>query len=126
MLHSPSPTCYSGFRVRKFTSGHGPLFSFMRMQPNKDEDSEIAIAEPPELSSPELEKHLGDEIRKHAASIVFGLIQKATEGGAVQAKFLFDFAGLAQSPPQENKGESLLTIMRRELQLEEPPEGTVE
>ena len=51
---------------------------------------------------------------------------KAIEGGAVQAKFLFDFAGLAPSPPPENKGESLLTLIQRELQLEEPPEGTVE
>ena len=87
---------------------------------------EIEIAEPCELSSPALERHLGDQIRRHAAKIIHGLVQKAAEGGAVQAKFLFDFAGLAQSLPQENKGESLLTIMRRELQLVEPPEGTVE
>ena len=93
----------------------------------KDEDRpEIEIAEPRDLSSPALERHLGDAIRMHAAKIIQGLVQKAVEGGAVQAKFLFDFAGLAQSPPQESKGESLLTIMRRELQLVEPPEGTVE
>ena len=98
----------------------------MRTPSNNEEDPAIAIAEPRELTSPDLERNLGDEIRKHAADIVAGLIQKAVEGGAVQAKFLFDFAGLAHSPPQENEGESLLTIMRRELQLEEPPEGTVE
>ena len=66
------------------------------------------------------------DIRKHAAEIIRGLVQKAIEGGAVQAKFLFDFAGLRESPPQESKGESLLDLMRRELRLEEPPEGTVE
>ena len=87
---------------------------------------EIVIAEPREFTSPELERHLGDEIRKHAVAIIRGLVQKAMEGGAVQAKFLFDFAGLAESPPPEKKGESLLTLMRRELRLEEPPEGTVE
>jgi hypothetical protein len=87
---------------------------------------EITIAEPRELTSRGLERHLGDEIRKHAAAVIRGLVQKAMEGGAVQAKFLFDFAGLAESPPQEKKGESLLTLMRRELRLEEPPEGTVE
>jgi hypothetical protein len=89
-------------------------------------DEEIVIAEPRDLTSPALERHLGDEIRKHSAKIISGLVQKAMEGGAVQAKFLFDFAGLAQAPPQESKGESLLELMRRELQLEEPPEGTVE
>ena len=107
-------------------SGRGPLSSFMQTSPNHDEGPEIAIAEPLAFSSPELERHLGDQIRKHAARIVLGLVQKAVEGGAVQAKFLFDFAGLTPSPTQENKGESLLTIMRRELQFEEPPEGTVE
>ena len=88
--------------------------------------SAIEIAEPRELSSPELERHLGQEIRKHTAEIIAGLVQKAIEGGAVQAKFLFDFAGLAPSPPPESKGESLLTLIQRELQLEEPPEGTIE
>jgi hypothetical protein len=58
--------------------------------------------------------------------IVAGLIEKAAEGGAVQAKFLFDFAGIAASQPAVEEGESLLEIMRRELRLEEPPEGTVE
>ena len=96
------------------------------MRSANESDAEIEIAEPREFTSPELERHLGDEIRKHAAAIVRGLVQKAVEGGAVQAKFLFDFAGLAESPPQEKKGESLLTLMRRELRLEEPPEGTVE
>src|SRR3954471_20012776 len=86
----------------------------------------IEIAEPRELSSPELERHLGQEIRRHAAQIIHGLVQKAVEGGAVQAKFLFDFAGLAPSPPPESKGESLLTLIQREFQLVEPPEGTVE
>jgi hypothetical protein len=78
------------------------------------------------LTSPELERRLAEEIRKHAAQIIEGLIQKAIEGGAVQAKFLFDFAALAPSPPEESKGESLLTLIQRELQLVEPPEGTVE
>ena len=89
-------------------------------------EKQITIAEPRDFTSPALERHLGDEIRKHSTKIIGGLVQKAMEGGAVQAKFVFDFAGLAQSPPQESKGESLLTIMRRELQLVEPPEGTVE
>ena len=80
----------------------------------------------PELNSPELERQLGELIRKRAREIVDGLIDKAAEGGAVQAKFLFDFAGLNASPPPEQKGESLLELMRRELELEEPPEGTVE
>jgi hypothetical protein len=80
----------------------------------------------PELTSPELERQLGEAIRKRAQEIVDGLIDKAIEGGAVQAKFLFDFAGLNASPPPEQKGESLLELMRRELELEEPPEGTVE
>jgi hypothetical protein len=98
----------------------------MRAPANTDDRSKITVAEPRELSSPELERHLGEEIRKHAAQIVLGLVQKAIEGGAVQAKFLFDFAGLAPSPSPESKGESLLTLIQRELQLEEPPEGTVE
>jgi hypothetical protein len=89
-------------------------------------DAVIEVAEARELTSPELERHLGQEIRRHAAQIIRGLLQKAIEGGAVQAKFLFDFAGLAPSPPLESKGESLLTLIQRELQLEEPPEGTVE
>jgi hypothetical protein len=84
------------------------------------------LADAHDLSSPGLERHLGEQIRKRAAEIIDGLVQKAVEGGAVQAKFLFDFAGLAPSPPEENKGESLLTLIQRELQLEEPPEGTVE
>jgi hypothetical protein len=107
-------------------SGPGPLFSFMPVCAKDEVRPEIAIAEPGDLSSPALERHLGDQIRMQAVKIIEGLVQKATEGGAVQAKFLFDFAGLAQSPPQESKGESLLTIMRRELQFVEPPEGTVE
>jgi hypothetical protein len=98
----------------------------MRPSAANDERSGLKIAEPRELSSPQLERHLGEEIRKHAADIIFGLVQKAIDGGAVQAKFLFDFAGLAPSPPPESKGESLLTLIQRELQLEEPPEGTVE
>jgi hypothetical protein len=98
----------------------------MRASAKPDSDQAIEIAEPSDLSSPALERHLGEQIREHASKIVQGLVQKAIEGGAVQAKFLFDFAGLSESPPQESKGESLLTIMRRELQLEEPPEGTVE
>jgi len=76
--------------------------------------------------SPELEAHLGDKIRERAVQIIDGLIQKAEEGGAVQAKFLFDFAGLSNSPPPAKTGESLLELMRRELDLEEPPEGTGE
>ena len=103
-----------------------PLISFMPASAKDEARPEIEIAEPRDLSSPALERYLGDEIRKHAAKIIQGLVQKAVEGGAVQAKFLFDFAGLAQSPPPESQGESLLTIMRRELQLVEPPEGTVE
>jgi len=99
---------------------------FMPTAANNESVPAIEIAEPRELSSPELERHLGQEIRKHTAEIIAGLVQKAIEGGAVQAKFLFDFAGLAPSPPPENKGESLLTLIQRELQLEEPPEGTVE
>ena len=79
-----------------------------------------------DLTSPELERRLGEQVRKRAATIIDGLIQKAEEGGAVQAKFLFDFAGLSASPPVEKQGESLLDIMRRELELEPPPEGTVE
>jgi len=70
-------------------------------------DKEILIGEPRDLTSPALERHLGDEIRKHSAEIISGLVQKAIEGGAVQAKFLLDFAGLAQAPPQESEGESL-------------------
>ena len=104
--------------------------SFLLYQPfmarATTETSEIIVSEPRVFTSPELEGHLGEEIRKHAARIVTGLIQKAVEGGAVQAKFLFDFAGLSASPPPEEKGESLLELMRRELELEEPPEGTVE
>jgi hypothetical protein len=98
----------------------------MRAKAKVEDKPELVITEPHDLSSPALERHLGDEIRKHSAEIICGLAQKAIEGGAVQAKFLFDFAGLAGSPPQESKGESLLELMRRELQLEEPPEGTVE
>lgn len=98
----------------------------MRTSLSNESGHEITIAEPREYTSPELERYLGEEIRKHAAEIIRGLVQKAIEGGAVQAKFLFDFAGLAESPPQEKKGESLLTLMRRELRLEEPPEGTIE
>ena len=98
----------------------------MRTSATHEAEPERVIAEPREFTSPELERHLGEEIRKHAAGIIRGLVQKAIEGGAVQAKFLFDFAGLAESPPPEKKGESLLTLMRRELQLEEPPEGTIE
>ena len=60
--------------------------------------TEISVIEPRAFTSPELEAHLGLEIRRHAAAIVEGLMQKAKEGGAVQAKFLFDFAGLAASP----------------------------
>ena len=122
-------TWYSRFRVEKFTSGRRPLFSFMsfmRASAENGTTSEITIAEPREFSSPELERHLGEEIRKHAARIILGLVQKAVEGGAVQAKFLFDFAGLAPSPQPESKGESLLTLIQRELRLQEPPEGTVE
>jgi len=98
----------------------------MRTSAQNEAGPQITIAEPCDLASPELERHLGAEIRKHAAEIIRGLVQKAMEGGAVQAKFLFDFAGLRESPPQESKGESLLDLMRRELRLEEPPEGTVE
>ena len=94
--------------------------------PAASPDPLIEVTEPRAFTSPELERHLGEEIRKHAAEIIHGLLQKAVEGGAVQAKFLFDFAGLAESPPPEKKGESLLTLMRRELRLEEPPEGTIE
>jgi len=101
-------------------------FFFMRTSAQNEAEPAIMITGPGELSSPELERHLGEEIRKHAADIIRGLVQKAMEGGAVQAKFLFDFAGLRESPPQESKGESLLDLMRRELRLEEPPEGTVE
>jgi hypothetical protein len=126
MLHSHHSTCYSGIRVKKCTSGRGPLFLFMRTPAKHEADAAIVIAEPCDLTSPELERHLGAEIRKHAAEIIRGLVQKAIEGGAVQAKFLFDFAGLSESPPQESKGESLLDLMRRELRLEQPPEGTVE
>jgi hypothetical protein len=92
----------------------------------EDNKPEIRIPEPPEFTSPEIERHLGGQIRKHAAAIISGLIEKAAEGGAVQAKFLFDFAGISASPAVEEQGESLLDIMRRELALEEPPEGTVE
>jgi len=88
--------------------------------------SDVHVLEPRAFTSPELESHLGEEIRKHAARILKGLIEKAEEGGAVQAKFLFDFAGLSASPAPVKKGESLLELMRRELELEEPPEGTVE
>ena len=91
-----------------------------------DAEPKIEIVEPRDYSSPTLERHLGGEIRKHAAQIICGLVQKAIEGGAVQAKFLFDFAALAPSPPPESKGESLLTLIQREFQLVEPPEGTVE
>ena len=104
----------------------GRSFLFVRTSAKPEAEQEIAIVEPRELTSPELERHLGEQIRKHAAGIIRGLVQKAIEGGAVQAKFLFDLAGLSESPPQESKGESLLDLMRRELQLEEPPEGTVE
>lgn len=96
------------------------------MSQSAESKPEIFLVPPRQCTSPELERHLGDEIRKHAAAIVAGLIEKAAEGGAVQAKFLFDFAGISASPPAEEQGESLLEIMRRELQLEEPPEGTVE
>jgi len=89
-------------------------------------EPEIRIAEPRDYSSPALERHLADEIRRHTPQIIRGLVQKAIEGGAVQAKFLFDFAALAPSVPEESKGESLLTLIQRELQLVEPPEGTVE
>src|SRR3954447_3811366 len=89
-------------------------------------EPEIDIAEPRDYSSPALERHLGEQIRKNAAQIICGLVQKAVEGGAVQAKFLFDFAALAPSPLEESKGESLLTLIQRELRLVEPPEGTVE
>ncbi len=119
-------TWYSEYRVEKVTSGRGPLFSFMRTSAAQEADAAIEIAEPHDYSSPALERHLADAIRKHAAQIIHGLLQKAIEGGAVQAKFLFDFAALAPSPPEENKGESLLTLIQRELQLVEPPEGTVE
>ena len=91
-----------------------------------EDRSDVVVTEPADVSTPALERHLGNEIRKHSAAIICGLVQKAMEGGAVQAKFLFDFAGLSESPPPERKGESLLDLMRRELQLEEPPEGTVE
>ncbi len=96
------------------------------MATSAEKEHEIEIAEPREYSSPGLERHLSEEIRKHAAQIIRGLVAKAAEGGAVQAKFLFDFAALAPSPPEESKGESLLTLIQRELQLVEPPEGTVE
>jgi hypothetical protein len=89
-------------------------------------EAAIEIAEPRDFLSPALERHLGDEIRKHAAQIIQGLVRKAIEGGAVQAKFLFDFAALAPTVPEESKGESLLTLIQREFQLVEPPEGTVE
>ena len=92
----------------------------------QDAPPKIEIAEPRENSSPALERHLAEQIRRHAAQIIHGLVQKAIEGGAVQAKFLFDFAAVAASPPEESKGESLLTLIQRELQLVEPPEGTVE
>jgi len=98
----------------------------MQAKARIEDKADVVIAAPSDFSSPALERHLGDEIRKHSAAIICGLVQKAMEGGAVQAKFLFDFAGLSASPPPENKGESLLDLMRRELQLEEPPEGTVE
>ena len=126
MLHSPYSTWYSEYRVKKFTSGLGPLFLFMPTSTTEDTEPEIEIVEPPDYSSPALERHLGEQIRKHAAQIIRGLVQKAIEGGAVQAKFLFDFAALAPSVPQESKGESLLTLIQREFQLVEPPEGTVE
>jgi hypothetical protein len=124
MAGSPIRSWYSGFRVEKFTSGREPLFFFMARtaETNPDVAAFASIA----LSSPQLEADLRERIRKHAAGIINGLIQKAEEGGAVQAKFLFDFAGLSASPPPEKKGESLLELMRRELELEEPPEGTVE
>ena len=96
------------------------------MAQTADKKSEVQVLEPRAFTSPELEGHLGEEIRKNAAAIIEGLIQKAVEGGAVQAKFLFDLAGLSASPPPVKKGESLLELMRRELELEEPPEGTVE
>jgi hypothetical protein len=98
----------------------------MRSPATNEADREVVITEPCDPASPDLERRLGTEIRKHAAEIIRGLVQKAIEGGAVQAKFLFDFAGLRESPPQESKGESLLDLMRRELRLEEPPEGTIE
>ena len=98
----------------------------MRSPATNEADREAVITELCDPTSPDLERHLGAEIRKHAAEIIRGLVQKAIEGGAVQAKFLFDFAGLRESPPQESKGESLLDLMRRELRLEEPPERTVE
>jgi len=123
MAGSHLTTWYSGFRVEKFTSGRGPLFLYMNQSAEKPE---IVLVPPRKSTSPELERNLGDEIRKHAAAIIAGLIEKAEEGGAVQAKFLFDFAGISASPPAEEQGESLLDIMRRELALEEPPEGTVE
>ena len=119
-------TCYSEYRVEKFTSGCVPLFLFMTASARDENTDAIEIAEPRDYSSPALERHLGDQVRKHAARIIQGLVEKAAEGGAVQAKFLFDLAGLAQSPPAESQGESLLDIMRRELRLVEPPEGTVE
>jgi hypothetical protein len=96
------------------------------MAQSAEEKLEITFREPRDFTSPELESHLGEEIRSHAAQVVKGLIEKAIDGGAVQAKFLFDFAGLNASPPPAKKGESLLELMRRELELEEPPEGTVE
>jgi hypothetical protein len=93
---------------------------------SQDAKPEIEIAEALEYSSPALERHLGEEIRKNAAQIIRGLVQKAIEGGAVQAKFLFDFGALAPSVAEESKGESLLTLIQREFELVEPPEGTVE
>ena len=98
----------------------------MPTQSVQEAEPAIRIAEPRDYSSPTLERHLADEIRKHAPQIIRGLVQKAVEGGAVQAKFLFDFAALAPSVPEESKGESLLTLIQREFQLVEPPEGTVE
>ena len=59
-------------------------------------------------------------VKRALPGIVGALIEQAEQGSYQHARFLFEFAGIANLPPAEApEEESLAALLFRELQLEE-------